>query len=213
VQFEYRLIPSDSPPASDDAQLSLPDDLAAVARQLQNEARDLAACYPPPEPGPAQVSRRSRTGISARWKRWSFVSLAAVLLAMVAVSAVWLVGTRSDHLSDRQQFISERQVAPPEYHSMSNRPMWPEDVAGPSRRSQGSNFPDVPDRKSTGASSSGHNGDIVARSYRGEHERDARPPSADPVSSELLHGVSMPELEGLLDLWGSEDCELDQLSI
>jgi hypothetical protein len=53
----------------------------------------------------------------------------------------------------------------------------------------------------------------VVRSSPDDRARRAAPPLADPVSSELLHGVSGPELEGLLDLWESETRAGDQLSI
>jgi hypothetical protein len=55
--------------------------------------------------------------------------------------------------------------------------------------------------------------DMVGLSSPENPEHAADPPLADPISSELLHAVSGPELEGLLDLWESETRTVDQLSI
>jgi len=85
MRFDPKLIRSDEPPLAADGELKLPDDLAALAEQLGDDAAHLAACYPPartanfPQPLPA-------------WRRKRFAATTAMLcgsaLAVVLVMAV-----------------------------------------------------------------------------------------------------------------------------
>src|SRR5262245_16586804 len=51
MRFDPKIIPGEEPPLKADGQLDLPDELAALAAQLGDDAAHLAACYPPPPTG------------------------------------------------------------------------------------------------------------------------------------------------------------------
>jgi hypothetical protein len=87
MRFDPKLIRSDEPPLVADGDLELPDDLAALAEQLGDDAVHLAVCYPPartailPQQSPA--SQRNRVAAAAAMLCGS--ALAAVLVTTVVL--------------------------------------------------------------------------------------------------------------------------------
>src|SRR5437660_201191 len=83
MRFDPKLVHPDQPPLSPDGDLDLPDELAALALQLADDAAHLSACYPPSsrKPMARPATARPRFATAAVWSCAAVV--AAALLALV----------------------------------------------------------------------------------------------------------------------------------
>lgn len=96
MPFEPQLIHPEDPPLTPDGELQLPGDLAALAEQLGDDSRHLAARYPAARPrGPLapraampQVTLAAGGANSHRWQKATILagsSLATLLFCLVAI--------------------------------------------------------------------------------------------------------------------------------
>lgn len=105
--FEPRLILPDPPPLDDQGELDLPDDLTALAEQLQDDAAYLSNCHPPPSSCASSAPRCATAGLtSSASMRVAVLTAASIALAL----SLTIVATRKTNL-DRAE------LTPPVYES------------------------------------------------------------------------------------------------
>jgi len=119
MPFDARLIHPDEPSLRPDGELDLPDDLAALAAQLADDARHLAAQYPPGVPrgtlpgGFVQLDEQLRTGrLPMRARIVAAAGLGGALAAIVALGLAISIAWRTTEAPSQTKLAATDPVAP-----------------------------------------------------------------------------------------------------
>jgi len=103
--FQPRLIHPDPAPADNEGELQLPDDLAALAEQLQNDVAYLSNCYPPAAPSKA-APLPGATAVASSSVRMRITVLTTAAAAVAVALSIALFANRlqlAEHAERRIQ--------------------------------------------------------------------------------------------------------------
>jgi hypothetical protein len=103
MPFRPKVVLPDDPPLSGDGDLALPDELAALAAQLQDDARMLAETYLKPQP-----TRFADATTPLLSRRLVYIAISSALVASVLIAVIGL-GTLASNPSSTKP--SAAQVA------------------------------------------------------------------------------------------------------
>ncbi|MCI0359832.1 MAG: hypothetical protein L0211_15250 [Planctomycetaceae bacterium] len=114
MRFDPRLIQPDDAPLRNDGELDLPDDLAALAGQLADDAAHLSACYPAdrnPQVALAAELADSAERLKRRAWRPSALAVGAGLASLAALVLTVSLSLRDSDPVDAQSVASPDSLA------------------------------------------------------------------------------------------------------